>query len=134
MQRCAQDKSILITTYEGNHNHPLPMSATAMASTTAAAASMLLAGSSTSSAATNSTTTVGLDFGLFRNIVNNSSSSFRESYLPVPPSMSSTPSNYPTITLDLTAQHSNATFPLNQFNRYPPRYVRRWMDYIWIFL
>ncbi|KAK3036668.1 hypothetical protein RJ639_030237 [Escallonia herrerae] len=93
VQRCAQDMSVLITTYEGTHNHPLPISATAMASTTSAVASMLLSGSST--------TQIGLqssDTQIHRLNVNLSENSrTRPLYLPNSPLPA-----FPTVTLDLT--------------------------------
>ncbi|MBA0649848.1 hypothetical protein Goklo_017364 [Gossypium klotzschianum] len=90
--------SILVTTYEGSHNHPIPVSATTMASTTAAAASMLLSGSSTSQPSL-STEINGLNF---------SSSLHDNSRLP----------SYPTITLDLTGSPSSSS-SFNYFNRFP---------------
>lgn len=97
MQRCVEDKTVLTTTYEGNHNHPLPPAATAMASTTSAAAAMLLSGSTPSKEAlTNSA-------GYYSSLP----------YASMATLSASAP--FPTITLDLT-QNPNAM----HLHRVPP--------------
>ncbi|KAL5724987.1 WRKY transcription factor [Ranunculus cassubicifolius] len=115
VQRCVDDMSILITTYEGTHNHPLPISATAMASTTSAAAYMLTSGSTSSrpgfpssGLSTTAADLHGLNFSV------SDSSRARQFYLPNT-SISSSPS-CPTITLDLTAP-SSSSLSTSQFNR-----------------
>ncbi|KAG6632964.1 WRKY transcription factor 72A-like [Carya illinoinensis] len=125
VQRCAEDISILITTYEGTHNHPLPcMLATTMASTTSAAASMLLSESSSSQLPghSSSVTTANLHGPDFYKLDSLKSEHF---YLPNSSFSSSVvPNSHPTITLDLTSSPSSS---LPRFNKvsspeYRPRY------------
>ncbi|XP_002890302.2 probable WRKY transcription factor 61 [Arabidopsis lyrata subsp. lyrata] len=124
VQRSSEDMSILISTYEGTHNHPLPMSATAMASATSAAASMLLSGASSSSST--AADLQGLNFSLSgNNITPKPKSPFLQS------SSSPSSSGHPTVTLDLTTSSSSQQPFLSMLNRFssPPSNVSRSNSY-----
>ncbi|KAL8035616.1 hypothetical protein ABFS82_12G105800 [Erythranthe guttata] len=125
VQRCVDDMSILTTTYEGTHNHPLPPSAITMASATTAAAAMLKCGSSTSppshsgASATSSTSPNNNLLGF--NFSSSTSSNYANLNIShFPKATISSSQSHPTVVLDLTAPNHTTPSPQNN-NKFSSR-------------
>ncbi|RDX61452.1 WRKY transcription factor 42, partial [Mucuna pruriens] len=95
VQRCFKDETVLITSYEGNHNHPLPPAARPMASSTSAALNMFLSGSITSSHGSTTLSNPHLFSSSLSSISPTAIATFSQS------------STCPTVTLDLTQTSNN---------------------------
>ncbi|CAA3014564.1 probable WRKY transcription factor 31 [Olea europaea subsp. europaea] len=111
VQRSIEDRLVLITTYEGNHNHPLPPAAMSMASTTSAAASMLLSGPMPSA-----------DGFMNPNMLTGTILPYSANFASI-----SASAPFPTVTLDLTTTpttHSHMQMLPGQFTRdYGPQAI-----------
>ncbi|KAG6480402.1 hypothetical protein ZIOFF_063902 [Zingiber officinale] len=103
VQRCVEDRGVLVTTYEGSHNHPLPPTAAVMANTTAAAAAMILSGSASSNLGDS------IMAGLQRPFP----------YVAASPAVDAATlgAPFPTVTLDLTQSYSSTAALLRQLQQ-----------------